>query len=226
MILQNIGRNSRANLQIVPNSQAIKCCNTSARPPNIWFALMIRALIALTILPALAAAANAQVSAPDFRVIVLPDPQNATQNFPQVLNSQVQWVVNNQKALNIQMVLSEGDNVNDGASTPQLQNLDAAFRLLDNAGIPYLLPIGNHDYNALTPRSAAISQASINGLVPGVTPARPISRATFPPEATQTCTACLPSMDSNTCSWGLSTGQQVHLWTGPSPSLREIRTKK
>jgi Carboxypeptidase regulatory-like domain/Calcineurin-like phosphoesterase/Bacterial Ig domain len=98
--------------------------------------------------------ASAQVNAPDFTVVVLPDPQNETQYFPQVLNSQTQWIVNNRQALNIQMVLTEGDNINDGASTAQLQNLDAAFRLLDNAGIPYLLAIGNHDYNGYNPKAS------------------------------------------------------------------------
>jgi hypothetical protein len=96
--------------------------------------------------------ASAQVNPPDFTVVVFPDPQNETQYFPQVLNSQTKWIVNNQKALNIQMVLTEGDNINDGASTAQLQNLDAAFRLLENAGVPYLLAIGNHDYNGFTPK--------------------------------------------------------------------------
>jgi len=98
--------------------------------------------------------ASAQVNPPDFTVVVLPDPQNETQYFPQVLNSQTTWIVNNQKALNIQMVLSEGDNINDGASTAQLQNLDAAFRLLENAGVPYLLAIGNHDYNGYNPKTS------------------------------------------------------------------------
>lgn len=98
--------------------------------------------------------ASAQVNPPDFTVVVLPDPQNETQYFPQVLNSQTQWIVNNRQALNIQMVMTEGDNINDGASTAQLQNLDAAFRLLDNAGIPYLLAIGNHDYNGYNPKAS------------------------------------------------------------------------
>jgi hypothetical protein len=98
--------------------------------------------------------ASAQVNPPDFTVVVLPDPQNETQYFPQVLNSQTKWIVNNQKALNIQMVLTEGDNINDGASTAQLQNLDAAFRLLENAGVPYLLAIGNHDYNGFNPKAS------------------------------------------------------------------------
>jgi hypothetical protein len=95
---------------------------------------------------------SGQVSPPDFTVVVLPDPQNETQYFPQALNSQAQWIVNNRQALNIQMVMTEGDNLNDGASTAQLQTLDAAFRLLDNAAIPYLLGVGNHDYNGFNPK--------------------------------------------------------------------------
>jgi carboxypeptidase family protein/calcineurin-like phosphoesterase family protein/Big-like domain-containing protein len=113
--------------------------------------VLILFFIALWALPP---KATAQVSPPDFTVVVLPDPQNETQYFPQVLNSQTKWIVNNQKALNIQMVLTEGDNINDGASTAQLQNLDAAFRLLENAGVPYLLAIGNHDYNGFNPKAS------------------------------------------------------------------------
>jgi Calcineurin-like phosphoesterase len=90
--------------------------------------------------------------AQDFTIVILPDPQNATQSFPQVLNSQMQWVVDNRQRLNIQIVLDEGDTVNDGAMTAQWQNADAAFRLLDNAGIPYLLALGNHDYNGFAPK--------------------------------------------------------------------------
>lgn len=95
-----------------------------------------------------------QSSDADFTIIVLPDPQNETQYYPQVLNNQVQWIVSNQKALNIQFVLTEGDNINDGASTAQLQSFDAALRLLDGAAIPYLLAVGNHDYNGFNPKAS------------------------------------------------------------------------
>ena len=93
----------------------------------------------------------------DFTVVMLPDTQNEAQFFPPVLNSQTQWVVANQKALNIQMVLGVGDIVNDGAQTAQQQNADAAFRLLDNAGIPYLLAIGNHDYDNAVPKTRSVA---------------------------------------------------------------------
>ena len=91
----------------------------------------------------------------DFTVVMLPDTQNEATSFPQVMDSETQWVVDNQQALNIQVVLGVGDIVNDGAQTAQQQNADAAVRLLDNAGIPYLLAIGNHDYDNAAPRPAA-----------------------------------------------------------------------
>ena len=90
---------------------------------------------------------GAQVTAPDFSIVLLPDTQNEAQYYPQQLDAQTQWVVDNQSSLNIQAVLGLGDIVNDGASDLQQQNADAAVRTLDNAGIPYFLAIGNHDYD-------------------------------------------------------------------------------
>lgn len=88
----------------------------------------------------------------DFSIIVLPDTQIEVESFPQVFNSQMQWIAANKQARNIQFVLAEGDNVNNATSTAELQTLDAGFKLLDNAAIPYLLGIGNHDYNGAAPK--------------------------------------------------------------------------
>jgi hypothetical protein len=108
-------------------------------------------LLLLSLLLVFAISSQAQIS--DFSIVVLPDTQNEAQFFPQVLNNEIQWIVTNHTALNIQAVLGEGDIVNDGASTAQQQNADAAFRLLDSAGIPYLLAIGNHDYDGANPKT-------------------------------------------------------------------------
>ena len=90
----------------------------------------------------------------DFTIIALPDTQNEAQFFPSVMKSQTQWIVNNQQTLNIQMVLGEGDIVNDGADNTQQANADAAIRLLDTAGVPYMLAIGNHDYDGANPKAS------------------------------------------------------------------------
>jgi len=92
-------------------------------------------------------------AAQDFTIIALPDTQNEAKQFPQVMASQMKWIVANQKALNIAVVLGEGDVVDNGSSVAQLQNADAAYRLLDQAGIPYFAAIGNHDYNNVNPGS-------------------------------------------------------------------------
>jgi hypothetical protein len=136
------------------------------------------ALPLLSLLLVFAITSQAQV--PDFSIVVLPDTQNEAQFFPQVLNSEIQWIVTNQTALNIQAVLGEGDIVNDGAATAQQQNADAAVRLLDSAEIPYLLAIGNHDYDAANPKASR----SVTGFNQWFGPARyaskPYYKGNFP----------------------------------------------
>ncbi len=109
--------------------------NSLMRTLAMYFFLMI----------AFACFSAAQTS--DFTVIVLPDVQNETQFYPQVLDSETQWVVNNKTTLNIQAVFGLGDTVNDGADNTQWATADAAFKLLDQAQIPYFVAIGNHDYD-------------------------------------------------------------------------------
>ena len=112
----------------------------------MFFRVLCRFLPLLLVLGFVSETRIAQ-AAGDFSIILFPDTQNEAQYFPQVLQAETQWVVNNRAALNIQGVLGLGDIVNDGASTAQQQNADSAIRTLDNAGIPYLLAIGNHDYD-------------------------------------------------------------------------------
>ncbi|HZI56984.1 MAG TPA: carboxypeptidase regulatory-like domain-containing protein, partial [Verrucomicrobiae bacterium] len=138
-----------ATNKIQPRHKAERADSLHKPQPLLWITALIFFVVTSS---AFSPMVSAQVTAPDFTIVVFPDPQNETQFFPQVLNSQLQWIVNNRQAQNIQMVLTVGDNVNDGASTTQMQNLDAAFRLLDNAGIPYLLAVGNHDYNGFNPK--------------------------------------------------------------------------
>jgi hypothetical protein len=102
----------------------------------LWFAALIAPFSAL-----------AQTSSSGFSFVLLPDTQNEAQFFPNVLSSQTQWIVDNRTQLNIQAVLGLGDIVNNGTDPAQQTNADNAIRLLDNAGIPYFLAIGNHDYD-------------------------------------------------------------------------------
>ena len=94
-----------------------------------------------------------QQPAQSFTIIALPDTQNEAQFFPAILQAQMQWIVQNQATKNIVAVVGEGDIVNDGSDQQQWINADAAYRLLDNAGIPYFAAIGNHDYDGAAPKA-------------------------------------------------------------------------
>lgn len=93
----------------------------------------------------------AQVTAPDFSVVVLPDTQYYSESYPAIFMGQTQWIVNNTANYNIQFVLGEGDIVNVADQPVQWQNADAAVKLLDGANMPYVLPVGNHDYDDGSP---------------------------------------------------------------------------
>lgn len=91
----------------------------------------------------------AQSPPPDqFVIIALPDTQFYSQSYPQVFSTNMQWVVNNATAMRIKYVAGLGDIVEDGPTTAEWQNADSAVKLLDQAGIPYGMAIGNHDYDS------------------------------------------------------------------------------
>jgi hypothetical protein len=84
-----------------------------------------------------------------FSVILIPDPQNYTSR--QALNShntfvkQMQWIVDNRTEENIRFVINLGDNTNHNWDS-EWRVTDAAYALLDEAGVPYSMLPGNHDY--------------------------------------------------------------------------------
>src|ERR1700761_5248696 len=114
--------------------------------PRLKRSLLLAAFLALAAFLTIGYSALAQVTAPDFSVVVLPDTQFYSQSYPKIYIAQTQWIVNNSANYNIQFVLGEGDIVNIAEQPVQWQNADAAIRLLDNANIPYVLALGNHDY--------------------------------------------------------------------------------
>jgi hypothetical protein len=76
---------------------------------------------------------------------ILPDTQHYSQTYPQHFTTQTQWIADNTNALNIKYVLHEGDIVNNNTIT-QWNNARSSLSVLDNAGVPYALAPGNHDY--------------------------------------------------------------------------------
>ena len=113
----------------------------------------IKRTLPLAVFLTFCVSALAQVTAPDFSVVVLPDTQYYSESHPDIFDEQTQWILDNQANYNIQFVLGEGDIVNVANQPVQWQNADAAVSLLDHAGIPYVLPLGNHDYDNFDPNS-------------------------------------------------------------------------
>lgn len=112
-------------------------------PGFVWRRLLL-------VLAALLGTAIAQTSS-DFSIVVLPDPQNYSEFYPQIFQQQTQWAVDRRAALNIQLVIGLGDMVNHWDSTTEWQNANTAVAALDAAGLPYVMAIGNHDYDNFRP---------------------------------------------------------------------------
>ena len=81
----------------------------------------------------------------DFTIIVLPDTQKYSDNFPEIFQAQTQWIVDNKDTLNIVYVAHEGDIVDHPDDVSEWITADNAMRLLDTAMIPYGVVPGNHD---------------------------------------------------------------------------------
>jgi hypothetical protein len=78
-----------------------------------------------------------------FTLIVLPDTQYYTLNYPQIFTSQTQWIKDNKEAMNIVFVLHEGD-VTNGNTDVEWQRANTSMSILDGV-VPYTLCAGNHD---------------------------------------------------------------------------------
>ena len=76
----------------------------------------------------------------------IPDPQKLSTNGDGNYDDLIQYVVDQKQARNIKMVLQIGDSVDRGNSNSQWAIADAAMSILDGK-LPYLVSIGNHDYD-------------------------------------------------------------------------------
>lgn len=89
-----------------------------------------------------------------FSIVVLPDTQVYADRYPEILNSQLQWIRDNAATKHIAFVTGVGDVVDQANDPVELQRADAAFDRLDGV-VPYAVPIGNHDYDTFNDRSSA-----------------------------------------------------------------------
>jgi hypothetical protein len=117
--------------------------------------IIFSVLASIVFLGVLVRGASAQS---DFTIVALPDTQYYSESYPQTFTAQTQWIVNHAATLNVQAVLGLGDIVQTANNTFEWQNADASVKLLDNAKIPYLLAIGNHDYSNFADASGRTSE--------------------------------------------------------------------
>ena len=100
--------------------------------------------ICVSVLGLLVFSAGAQEK---FTLAVIPDSQQEVLKADDDrLASRLQWLVAQRQELNLAMVLHVGDLLNwDTPDHIQYERASKAFKILDEAGLPYALTVGNHD---------------------------------------------------------------------------------
>jgi hypothetical protein len=90
-----------------------------------------------------------------FAIVVLPDTQNYLKynNLDKMFKAQTEWIKANQKTLNIQFVIHEGD-ITDDNSPAQWQKARECMAVLDGV-VPYAVCIGNHDIGRGAPNNSS-----------------------------------------------------------------------
>lgn len=107
------------------------------------------AAIASTPRPALAVAA-ASDEAP-FTIAVIPDTQNYTYAGREaVIRTQAQWIADSRTRLNTAFTVQVGDLVSDYWKPAQWTAVSDGLAALDQAGVPYSVVPGNHDFDNST----------------------------------------------------------------------------
>jgi len=79
-----------------------------------------------------------------FSIILLPDTQHYTSSYPEMIYKQMDWIVENKNALNIQYVIHLGDITNNNKEYAW-EVADKSFKILENKGIPYSIVYGDND---------------------------------------------------------------------------------
>lgn len=99
-----------------------------------------------------------------FNIIVLPDTQFYSQNYPELFTQQVNWILANQGGISI--VLHNGDVVDNNLEA-QYNNANNSLTPLIESDIPFLIGRGNHDgslYNDYFPTSRFDIDGSYGGM--------------------------------------------------------------
>ncbi len=96
-----------------------------------------------------------------FTIPVLPDTQCEVNYKPEMFTSQMQWIADKKDSLNAPIVLHAGDFVDFNKIEHYIKASDG-FKILDKAGIPYALCLGNHDTEAVGENSGSAAPGNVN----------------------------------------------------------------
>lgn len=96
-----------------------------------------------------------------FVIPVLPDTQIAVTSRHDMFYSQLNWLAKVKDSLNIPIVLHVGDLVNFD-TIPQYERASKGYEMLDKAGLPYAIALGNHDTEAVLHNSGSAAPGNVN----------------------------------------------------------------
>jgi hypothetical protein len=91
------------------------------------------------------------------KIVLLPDTQYYAEKYPEILDSQINWVLRNSR--DIDFVLQQGDltqNNNDA----EWEVVQKSFTKLDHV-IPYVLAVGNHDMGSTPGKFADVRNTTL-----------------------------------------------------------------
>lgn len=100
----------------------------------------------------------------NYNIVLIPDTQNMVEFRPDVMDNAIDGLINSADALNVAGVVHLGDVVDDNNDDAQYVNARDAFYRLPDAGVKFLVQMGNHDgwssgthnyYNSFSGKSTA-----------------------------------------------------------------------
>ena len=83
-------------------------------------------------------------STENFTIVVLPDTQYYSDNYPWIFDNQTQWIIENKESMNIVFVTHLGDLVDHWESIEEWNNANTSMSKL-NGNLPFGVLPGNHD---------------------------------------------------------------------------------
>lgn len=98
----------------------------------------------------------------EFMIAMIPDTQNLVKTYPTYFVSQCNYTAQHAAALGIRILLQVGDLVDDVDAAGEWTNFNSGWAEIESENLPYLIGIGNHDYDTYATRDATTFNAAGN----------------------------------------------------------------